>query len=131
MTVSISGQVPAEAQNGMVAIEEDWLGDRTPEPIIAIVIIERHGFKFLDDKQERSATMKFKHIEPLQGVKAQEEARRLLEDACRERGGEVYTQPEPDTELDIPSDDDAPEDEEAYGTVTDLGSPFSDGGDAA
>lgn len=105
MTVNISGQVPAEAQNGMFAIEEDWLDDGTPEPVMAIVIIERHGFKFDDGKQERSATMKFRHIEPLLGVKDAEAARKLLDKACVARGGVVYRRPDPDAELDIPEVD--------------------------
>lgn len=105
MTVSISGQVPGEAQNGMFAIEEDWLGDRTPDPVVAVVILERDGFKFKDDKQERSATMKFRHIEPLLSKVDAEMAQQLLERACLTRGGEVYSRPEPDTELDIPDDE--------------------------
>lgn len=105
MTVSISGQVPQEAQNGMVAIEDTWLGDATPEPLVAIVIIERHGFRFVDDKQERVATMKFSHVEPLLSEKDSAAARALLKRACVLRGGEVYVRPEPDTELDIPGPD--------------------------
>ncbi|MFE4469518.1 hypothetical protein ACFRFH_11950 [Leifsonia sp. NPDC056824] len=123
MTVNISGQLPAEAQNGMVAIEEDWLGDRTPDPIVAVVIIERAGFKFDDAKQERRATMKFTHIEPMDG-EAAGDARVLLENACSARGGEPYRRPEPDAELDIPEDE-TPED-----LTPALGSPF-DSGDAA
>lgn len=100
--INISGTVPAEAQNGMTDIEDEWMGDRTPDPIVAVVIIDRHGFKFVDAKQERAATMKFRHIEPILDVKAAAEARALLETACAARGGSIGTA---DTELDIPDDD--------------------------
>lgn len=105
MTVSISGQVPAEAQNGFYAIEEDWTGDRTPDPIVAVVIIERDNVKLKDASQERQATMKFKHIEPLISAVDVEAARDLLERACGARGGTVFAPAEPDTELDIPVDE--------------------------
>ncbi|WGD38499.1 hypothetical protein [Lysinibacter sp. HNR] len=102
MGISISGQVPAEAQNGMATLTEEWLEDPTPEAVVAVVVIERHGFKHDDTKQERTATMKFRHIEPLTG-EAAVVARDLLEEACGVRGGEVLREPEPPTELDIPA----------------------------
>lgn len=135
MTVNISGQVPAEAQNGMVAIEEDWLGDRTPDPVVAIVIIERDGFRFKDDKQERTATMKFRHIEPLLSEADAQTARDLLERACRNRGGEVFRPAPEDTPLDLPDPDVDLETPLAEGQVTEgpweTSVEFSDGGDAA
>lgn len=98
MTISISGQVPAEAQNGMKAIEADWTQERTPDPIYAVVRVERDGIKFKDADQVWSATMKFTHIEPLRGDLALR-GKALLEAACGARGGEVAT------ELDIPAEE--------------------------
>jgi hypothetical protein len=102
VTINISGQVPAEAQNGMTGFEEEWSKDRTPEPLYAVVKIERDGFKHSDAKQERRSVMKFTHIEPLVDEESLTAARQLLEAACRERGGEIKA---PQPELDIPDDD--------------------------
>ncbi len=96
MTIRISGQVPAKAQNGMYELEESWNDEHTPEPVYAVVKIERDGVKFKDADQQWSSTMKFAHIEPLSGDEAKT-AKDLLEWACAGRGGEV------DTELDIPA----------------------------
>ncbi len=97
MTISISGQVPAEAQNGMVALEDSWTKERTPDPVFAIVKIERHGFKFVDAKQEHAATMKFTHIEPVTADDL-ETAKAMLDRACRARGGSESTAVELDLE---------------------------------
>ncbi|WP_181439788.1 hypothetical protein [Curtobacterium sp. MCBD17_028] len=86
--ISISGQVPAEQNNGLIDHEAELLGERTPEPLVAIVIIDRHGLKFVDDKQDWSATVKFRHIEPLSGAAA-DTARALLESAYQTRTGEA------------------------------------------
>lgn len=122
MTIHISGQVPGEAQNGMVALEDDWTGARTPDPLVAIVIIERDGVKLKDADQSWTATMKFRHIEPILSEEDAKTAREILEDACRERGGDVYAPAEPDTELDIPgADSDTSEgDSDADAQVTEL-----------
>ena len=113
MTINISGQVPAEAQNGMYDLEEAWQHDRTPAPVFAVVPIKRSGFKFDDAKQERRVTMKFAHIEPLDG-EAAEAAMALLNQACGHRGGSVAT----DTPLDIPDVDEP---------ALDLDTPLQDG----
>lgn len=101
--INISGQVPAEQNNGLVELESTLLDERTPEPIVAVVVIDRHGLKFVDEKQEWSATVKLRHIEPMSGV-AEETARKLLESAYQVRTGE--------TTLDIGIADDEPEDDE-------------------
>lgn len=109
VTIHISGQVPGEAQNGMLAFEDEWSKDRTPDQVIAIVLIERHGFSQKDGDDSRSVTMKFKHIEPIKDVEDAATARKLLEIAVGDRGGSVAavqpelpipTEPEPD--LDTP-----------------------------
>lgn len=112
MTISISGQVPAEAQNGMVKLEDEWTHERTPDPVFAIVKIERDGLKFKDSDQKWSSTMKFSHIEPLSGDAA-EVAKQLLDQACNLRGGQLSTE----VELDIP----APEEREV-----DLDTPLAE-----
>lgn len=99
MTISISGQVPAEAQNGMVALEDAWTEERTPDPVYAIVKVERDGIKFKDSDQKWSATMKFSHIEPLTG-EALEVGKKLLDSVCAARGG--ATAAVQGVELDIP-----------------------------
>jgi len=101
VVINISGQVPAEAQNGMTVLEEDWIGDRTPEPVIAVVRIERDGVKLKDATQDRRATLKFTHIEPLSGSQA-DQARKLLEKACAKRGGDVSTPLDGVDEPDLP-----------------------------
>lgn len=98
MTISISGQVPAEAQNGMTALEAEWTKPATPDTVYAVVKIDRAKLHFDDDKQDWAATMKLSHIEPLSGV-FEETAREMLRDSAAERGGAVQT------ELDIPKDD--------------------------
>lgn len=110
MTISISGQVPAKAQNGMYELEAEWTEEPTPDPIIAIVKVARSGYKFDDDKQEVAATMKFVHIEPLTDPDAIVKARELLDEAAFARGGAVLAADV--VELDIPSDDEKPADEE-------------------
>jgi hypothetical protein len=88
MTINISGQVPAEQSNGLVDLEKDFLHELAPDPLMAVVIVERASLKFNDVKQEWSATVRFKHIEPLQG-EASDEARKLLQDAYSLRTGEA------------------------------------------
>jgi len=88
MTVNISGQVPGEQQNGLVDIEAELLHERTPDPIVAAVIIERASLKYNDVKQEWSAVVRFRHIEPLQDDHATA-GRALLEKAYALRTGET------------------------------------------
>lgn len=84
MAISISGQVPGESVNAMVTLDEEWQKDITPEPVYAVVKIERAGFKHDDSKQERRPIMKVSHIEiPDQGT-----AQQLLRDAYEARTGE-------------------------------------------
>jgi hypothetical protein len=101
MTISISGQVPAKAQNGMYELEALWNDERTPEPVYAVVKIERDGVKFKDADQQWSATMKLAHIEPMTDEVSIATARQLLDEAAFERGGAVLAS---DVELDIPVD---------------------------
>ncbi|UOE45510.1 hypothetical protein [Agromyces larvae] len=98
MTVNISGQVPGEQQNGLVDVEEELLHERTPDPMLAVVIIERAALRFNDLKQEWSAVIRFRHIEPLDGKQA-DVARGLLEAAYQERGGDSLP-----AELDLEDD---------------------------
>lgn len=86
MTISISGQVPGKEQNGMYDLESVWTEERTPDPVLAVVKIERDGLKFKDSDQVWSATSKFTHIEPLEGDDA-DLARSLLEKAYAKRTG--------------------------------------------
>ena len=91
-------------------IEETLLHERTPDPITAVVIIERASLKYNDVKQEWSATIRFRHIEPLDGddVRA---CRALLEKAYATRTGEETLpieldgiDPEPAVERDVDLD---------------------------
>jgi hypothetical protein len=97
MTINISGQVPAEAQNGMYEHEDAWLEDRTPDELVAVVKIQRAKLTLNDAAQTRAAVMKFTHIEPLEGAAATK-ALDLLEAATKTRGGAVLV---PDSELGI------------------------------
>jgi hypothetical protein len=116
MTISISGQVPAKEQNGMYDLEADWTEERTPDPVLAVVKIERDGLKFKDADALWSATSKFTHIEPLEGEDA-DLARALLEKAYAKRtGNESLPMPlpepsdvqEPVLDLDTPLEDKEP-----------------------
>lgn len=108
MTISISGQVPAEAQNGMVKLEDDWTRERTPDAVFAIVKIERDGLKFKDADQQWSATMKFTHIEPITDDFDRTELATMLNKAADARGGSVApVQPQ----LDIDGQGEQPDDE--------------------
>lgn len=100
MTIAISGQVPAKAQNGMFELEDVWNDERTPEPVYAVVKIERDGVKFKDADQVWSSTMKFSHIEPLVTEQDIAAARAMLDEAAFARGGAVLAH---DVELDIPA----------------------------
>lgn len=84
MGISISGQVPGESVNAMAALDEEWQKDVTPEPVYAVVKIERHGFKHDDAKQERRPVMKISHIE----IADQDTLRSLLSEAYTARTGE-------------------------------------------
>jgi len=97
----------------MYDLESDWTDERTPEPVLAVVKIERHGLKFLDADQVWSATSKFTHIEPLEGDDA-DLARTLLEKAYAKRTG--------NESLPIPLDEPSPVEE----PVLDLDTPLED-----
>lgn len=88
MTVNISGQVPGEAQNGLADIEQRLTQERTPDPFFVIAIVERASLKYNDVKQEWSAVVRFRHIEPLEGAMA-DEGREVLERAYGLRTGET------------------------------------------
>lgn len=84
MTINISGQVPGESVNAMYELDEEWQKDRTPEPVYAVVKIERSGFKHDDSKQERKPVMKLSHIE----IGDQEALKQTLADLYVARTGE-------------------------------------------
>lgn len=114
MTVTISGQVPGEQQNGLIDIEDELLHERTPDPITAVVVIERASLKYNDVKQEWSSTIRFRHIEPLDGELA-DAGRKLLEQAYEKRTGDAALPleldlsgavDEPTLDLDTPLADD-------------------------
>lgn len=100
MTVNISGQVPGEQNNGLVDLEPQFIHERAPEPLVAVVVIERAALKFNDVKQEWSATVRFKHIEPLVQEADQKLARQLLETQYAARTGAESIA----TELDLPEE---------------------------
>jgi hypothetical protein len=63
MGINLSGQVPGEQLNALLEHEDVLLGSRTPDPLIAVVVIERASLKYDDVKQQTSATVRFKWIE--------------------------------------------------------------------
>jgi hypothetical protein len=71
------------------------------------VLVERASLTWSDSKQETSATLQFRQIEPLEGDLA-DDARQLLEQAFSARTGEA-TLPvaidEPELDLDTPLED--------------------------
>jgi hypothetical protein len=111
MTVNISGQVPGEQNNGLVDLEPQFIHERAPEPLVAVVVIERAALKFNDVKQEWSATVRFKHIEPLTQASDQKLARQLLETQYATRTGadsiatELDLPDEPEPDFDTPLED--------------------------
>jgi hypothetical protein len=111
MTVNISGQVPGEQNNGLVDLEPQFIHERAPEPLVAVVVIERAALKFNDVKQEWSATVRFKHIEPLTQESDRKLARQLLETQYATRTGaesiatELDLPEEPEPDFDTPLED--------------------------
>jgi hypothetical protein len=110
MTVNISGQVPGEQQNGIIAIEDEFLDERTPDAIYAVVKIERASLKYNDVKQEWSATIRFPHIEPILNEADIAAAKALLERAYSARNDGANGQTpldivEPALDLDTPLQD--------------------------
>jgi hypothetical protein len=113
MGINLSGQVPGEQLNGLLDMEDELLHERTPDPFIAVVVLERASRKYDDVKQVTSAVVRFKHIEPLQG-EAAAAARKLLHESYADRTGEatlpIELEDEPKeisepTPLDVPADD--------------------------
>ncbi|WP_022886403.1 hypothetical protein [Glaciibacter superstes] len=102
MGINLSGQVPGEQLNGLADMEEELLHERTPDQFLAVVVVERASRKYDDVKQITSAVVRFKHIEPLEGERA-ESARLLLEAAYAARTGEATLPLELD--LDEPLED--------------------------
>lgn len=129
MTVNISGQVPGEQNNGLVDLEPQFLHERAPEPMVAVVVIERSALKFNDVKQEWSATVRFRQIEPLPDEGHQKLARQLLESAYAARTGadsmptELDLPEEPEADFDTPLEDQPLEDDEDRETEPDDDEP--------
>lgn len=105
--IKLSGSAPTERLNGLLADEERWESEQTPAPQIAIVLIERTSLNWSDSKQETTATVQFRQIEPLSGDVAAD-AKQLLERAFSARTGDA-TLPvlidEPELDLDTPLED--------------------------
>lgn len=110
--VNISGQVPGEQQNGLLGIEEEFLGLRTPEPKLAVAVIERSSLKFNDANQETSAVIRIRHIE-IADQESEDAAalRGILERQYSVRTGNEYLEipldepaevSEPELDLDTP-----------------------------
>lgn len=105
--IKLSGHAPVERLNGLLVDEERWESEQAPAPKIAIVLVERSSLTWSDSKQETSATLQFRQIEPLEGDLA-DDAKQLLEQAFSARTGEA-TLPvaidEPELDLDTPLED--------------------------
>lgn len=105
--INLSGQVPGEQLNGLLDMEEDLLHERTPDSFLAVVVVERASRKYDDVKQQTSAVVRFKHIEPIHDGKDADLVRGHLEKAYATRTGEAALP----IELDIsPSGDEGDDD---------------------
>lgn len=127
MTVSISGQAPGEQQNGLLAIEDDLLHERTPDTFLAVTLIDRASLKYNDVKQEWSATIRFKHIEPVIDIDADDESERIGRDLlesmyARRTGQDTLPIPveEKHLDLDTPLQDQEPDEDDADDLDDDL-----------
>lgn len=85
MTLRYAAKRPTEDLDGMQQHEDDFLQIADPQDIVAVVIVQRHQF-IGETGQPRRASLKIKHIEPLEGD-AVEAARKLLASAYSARTG--------------------------------------------
>lgn len=77
--IKLAGKFPGEEQNGMTQYEESWASIPKPEPVYAIVRLERVGNDIDADAVKAAITQ----IEPI----AQDRVIDLMREACSARGG--------------------------------------------
>ena len=84
--VRLSGFLPGEEKNGLKAHEEAWLGSEAPDPVVALVQIERKKRTVDDDTDEVTSAIRITAVEPLEGADAKA-ARAQLADLRSRRTG--------------------------------------------
>lgn len=87
MTIKLSAKRPDEDLNGIIDIS-DQLYDHPQQPIVAVVLLKnlRDGREHERDSDGKVITVRFIHVEPLDG-EAAETARKLLNEARADRIG--------------------------------------------
>lgn len=85
MAVQISPARPSEEYNGLEAIH-DALMKPSPEPVVAVVVIERTKQVFVDSDAEDYPVVRFSRIEPILSAEDQIAATEILERAASARG---------------------------------------------
>jgi hypothetical protein len=115
VTINISGQVPGKDHNGMYDLEEEWSKVADPDPIYAVVRIDRDGITLKKDGT-RKPVMRFLAIVPLTGDR-EGFAQGIVEEYVSNHVGTPLPVPdvvEPEIDLDTPLADqsiDEPADE--------------------
>jgi hypothetical protein len=104
MTVQISFAKPADPHNGLTDIEGDILAAPHGEMVTAIVTFQRTKRVEDEVKQENYPVIRMTHIEPITSAEALETVKEMQAAAYQVRTGE--------TQLDLPTVDDAADEED-------------------
>lgn len=65
--VQLSGRLPGNETNGLEAYYEAFLEESPPQPVLAVVQIERKKWSRDDVTEEHSAAIRITRIEPAEG----------------------------------------------------------------
>lgn len=85
MTLKYTSKRPDEELDGLQALE-DHFTEGNPDDVVVVAVITRHGIAKVDPSNDWQATVRVKHIEPVQGADEQA-VRALLSDAYARRTG--------------------------------------------
>lgn len=77
--VRMSGFLPGEEKNGLIAHEDEFLGVDAPEPVLAIVQLERKQRAVDDDTDDVKVSVRITALEVLDGDDAKSAAVQLLD----------------------------------------------------
>lgn len=75
--VRMSGFLPGEEKNGLIAHEDEFLGVDAPEPVLALVQLERKQRAVDDDTDDVKVSVRITALEVLEGDEAEAAAKQL------------------------------------------------------
>ena len=85
MTLKYTSKRPDEDLDGLQALE-DHFTEGSPDDVLAVVVVTRHGIAKTDPSNEWQATVRIKHIEQVTGADA-ESVKKLLAAQYEKRTG--------------------------------------------